>query len=149
MVIKSSELLSRAWESLRGRRSETPRNGKRKKFLSSLRVSGLFQTSCYCHPEVNWSNQIRLWYGSSTIFEKGFTFLVGSGFFAHSQVFHSLYYSWRKMRTTCNSCTPRLVLDRQDKLETDFYFQAMAVGSMQLMYIWQNKNLKKRSGYWY
>ena len=33
------------------------------------------------------------------------------------------------MRTTC---TPRLVLDRQDKLETDFYFQAMAVCSMQL-----------------
>lgn len=41
------------------------------------------------------------------------------------------------------TCTPRLVLDRQDKLETDFYFQAMAVGSMQLMYMWQNKNLKK------
>ena len=45
------------------------------------------------------------------------------------------------MRTTC---TPRLVLDRQDKLETGFYFQAMAVGSMQLMYMWQNKNFKKK-----
>ena len=29
-----------------------------------------------------------------------------------------------------------IVLDRQDKLKTDFYFQAIAVGSMQLMYIW-------------
>ena len=50
------------------------------------------------------------------------------------------------MRTTF---TPRLVLDKQDKLETDFYFQAMAVSSMQLMYMWQNKNLKKGSDYRY
>ena len=35
--------------------------------------------------------------------------------------------------------TPRLVLDKQDKLKTDFYFKAMAVGFIQLMYIWQKK----------
>ena len=39
--------------------------------------------------------------------------------------------------------TPGLFLDRKEKLQTDFYFQAMAVGSMQLMYMWQKKNLKK------
>ena len=74
------------------------------------------------------------------MFEKGFTFLLGSGFFAPLSRISLTPLSLKENEDYMYSL---LVLDRQDKLETDFYFKAMAVGSMQLMYMWQNKNFKK------